>query len=176
MARFDQAPLGGVGDRVAAAVDLTVACGVAAAGAARAGIRDGLGGHVDDGVLADVELIVSELVTNSVRHAGLAAGALLRVGASIGDGIVRLEIDDAGMAGDVAFRTPGEDGGFGLRLVDALAERWGVARDERTCVWAELPARERGPTGARQTLRSAPSRSATGMGSSSSNEWIPSGS
>jgi anti-sigma regulatory factor (Ser/Thr protein kinase) len=141
MGPVEQPSLGGGAERLTGGVDLTVACGLAAAAAARAAIRDGLTGRVDDGVLADAQLIVSELVTNSVRHAGLAAGALLGVGARIADGTLRLEIRDAGTVGDVAPRPAGEDGGFGLQLVDALAAHWGVLRDERTCVWAELPTR-----------------------------------
>jgi serine/threonine-protein kinase RsbW len=100
---------------------------------------EALTGHVDGRVLADAELLVSELVTNSIRHAGLAADELVRVGAAVNDGVVRLEVDDPGSTGTIAARDPGaEGGGFGLHLVDALAHAWGVSRDGQTRVWVEL--------------------------------------
>ena len=54
---------------------LTVAADVDAPSAARAAVVDGLSGRVADDVLGDARLLVSELVTNSVRHAGLPADA-----------------------------------------------------------------------------------------------------
>jgi anti-sigma regulatory factor (Ser/Thr protein kinase) len=106
--------------------------------AARTALARGLTGHVASPVLADAELLVSELVTNSVRHAGLAPDDLVHVGASVAEGMLRLEVDHAATAGTVAPRAPGADGGFGLLLVDRLADRWGVRGEGRTCVWAEL--------------------------------------
>ena len=90
-------------------------------------------------MLADAELLVSELVTNSVQHAGLTADDFLRVGAAVGDGVLRLEVDNPGSIGSIAARERDvEGGGFGLVLVEALAHAWGVSRDDHTCVWAEL--------------------------------------
>ena len=57
-------------------------------------------------MLGDARLLVSELVTNSVRHAGLAADDVVHVGAEITRGMLRLEVDDAGTAGTVASRAP----------------------------------------------------------------------
>jgi anti-sigma regulatory factor (Ser/Thr protein kinase) len=131
------------------AVDVCFAAGPEAAGAARSAVVHALKGHVDARVLADAELLVSELVTNSVQHAGLAADELVRVGAAVGDGVLRLEVDDSGRTGTIAAREPDlERGGFGLWLVDALAHAWGVSREGRTRVWAELVCRP--ATGARQ--------------------------
>jgi hypothetical protein len=56
------------------AVDVCFAAVPEAARAARLAVVDALTGHVDGRVLADAELVVSELVSNSVRHAGLDAG------------------------------------------------------------------------------------------------------
>jgi two-component sensor histidine kinase len=84
----------------------------------------------------------AELVTNSVEHAGLTAGELVRVGAAVSDGVVRLEADDPGSTGTIAARPDLErGGGFGLWLVDALAHAWGVSREGRTRVWVELVCR-----------------------------------
>ena len=78
-------------------------------------------------------------MTNTVRHAHLAAGARVRVSVEICDGFVRLEVEDPG---DVAIGAvaPNREhgGGFGLFLVDALARRWGSQHEGTTCVWAEL--------------------------------------
>jgi anti-sigma regulatory factor (Ser/Thr protein kinase) len=119
-------------------VALTVAADVEAPSAARAAVVAGLGGRVADDVLGDASLLVSELVTNSVRHAGLAADGVVRIGADVTGGILRLEVDDAGTAGTVAARPPTPEGGFGLHLVETLAHRWGVKRDGFTRVWIEL--------------------------------------
>jgi two-component sensor histidine kinase len=120
------------------AVALTVAADIEAPSAARAAVVDALTGRVASDVLRDARLLVSELVTNSVRHAGLAADGVVHVGAEITSGMLRLQVDDAGTAGTVASRAPTRDGGFGLHLVDALAHRWGVTREGFTRVWLEL--------------------------------------
>jgi anti-sigma regulatory factor (Ser/Thr protein kinase) len=111
-----------------------------AAVAARAALVRCLAGHISDAALADAELLVSELVTNSVRHAAIGADAFVRVAAEVADGVLRIEVDDPGTVGAVAIRTPdlGGGGGFGLRIVEALSRRWGVARNGSTRVWAEL--------------------------------------
>jgi anti-sigma regulatory factor (Ser/Thr protein kinase) len=124
---------------VGGAVDVCFAAVPEAAPAARSAVVDALKGHVDSRVLADAELLVSELVTNSVQHAGLTAGDLVRVAAAVSDGVVRLEVDNPGSTGTIAAREPDlKGGGFGLVLVEALAHAWGVSRDDHTRVWAEL--------------------------------------
>jgi anti-sigma regulatory factor (Ser/Thr protein kinase) len=122
------------------AVALIVAADPEGPAAARNAVGAGLAGHVADDVLRDVRLLVSELVTNSVRHAGLATDGVVRIGAEVTGGILRLEVDDAGTAGTVASHPPTSEGGYGLQLVEALAHRWGVTRQGFTRVWVELPA------------------------------------
>jgi hypothetical protein len=73
-----------------------------------------------------------------VRHAAVGGRATLRVVAYLTDGILRLEVEDPGTAGVIAPREPTLDGGYGLHLVDRLAHRWGVEREDRTRVWVEL--------------------------------------
>jgi anti-sigma regulatory factor (Ser/Thr protein kinase) len=122
----------------ATAVALTVAVGPDAPAAARNAVGAGLAGRVADDVLRDARLLVSELVTNSVRHAGLATDGVVRISADVTGGTVRLEVNDAGTDGTVARRPPTPEGGFGLHLVEALAHRWGVTREGFTSVWVEL--------------------------------------
>lgn len=90
------------------------------------GIRDELGSKFDD-----VALIVSELVSNSVRHAG--GDVTLNVDSS--GPRIRIEVSDAGpgFEPDVPRR-----GGMGLDIIDRLAEAWGVISDGTCTVWVEL--------------------------------------
>jgi len=86
----------------------------------------------------DARVVVTELVSNVVRHAGTDVGVDLDLDAVRHR--VRIDVvDHAG--GDVALRRgdPAFDlGGRGLRLVDELSERWGVERRPGgKCVWAE---------------------------------------
>lgn len=93
----------------------------------------------------DARLLVSELVTNSVRHAGQPAGAPVHLRAVAVDGVVRVEVHDEGR-GPVRRRDPDAlTGGVGLSLVDRLAARWGVTHEPSTRVWFELALR--GPGG-----------------------------
>jgi serine/threonine-protein kinase RsbW len=93
--------------------------------------------------LDDLLLVVSELVTNAVRH-GLHRGPIhLEVRC---DGAVRIEVQDQGEGFERPTRTEPRPefpiGGFGLTVVGRLATDWGIARREaRTMVWAELPLR-----------------------------------
>jgi serine/threonine-protein kinase RsbW len=121
-------------------VALTVAVGPGAPAAARDAVAAGIGGRVADDVLGDARLLISELVSNCVRHAGLATDGVVRIGADVTGGMLCLEVDDAGTAGTVAARPPTSQGGYGLHLVEALAHRWGVTREGFTRVWVELPA------------------------------------
>lgn len=91
------------------------------------------------------ELVLSELVTNALR-VRVPSDRLVgvRIARLVEDGLLRLEVSDAG-EGKPEVRAPGEDetGGRGLLLVEALAHRWGF--EERACgigktVWVELKA------------------------------------
>jgi anti-sigma regulatory factor (Ser/Thr protein kinase) len=122
------------------ALEVVLPAGVEAPGAVRDEVTRWLTGHVGGQVLDDVLLVASELVTNSVRHAGAGPEDVIRVRAHAATGRLRLEVEDAGQNGDVASRPVDSErpGGFGLNVVDALALRWGVSRGEGTRVWAEL--------------------------------------
>jgi len=102
---------------------------------ARNEIRGRLRDRVDDGLLIDLQLIVSELVTNSLRY---GPGETIEVEIAVTeDGAITGEVEDHGR-GEVAMREiTDEGGGFGLRIVNALASRWGVCEGS-THVWFEL--------------------------------------
>jgi anti-sigma regulatory factor (Ser/Thr protein kinase) len=88
----------------------------------------------------DVRLLVSELVTNAVRHANLAEDDAILLVVETEDRGVRVEVHDPG--GGFVPRAPAPDparpSGWGLYLVAELADRWGVDSDDRTLVWFEV--------------------------------------
>lgn len=106
---------------------------------ARAQVRKAVTGWGMAGIEEPAALVVSELVTNAVVHARVPPGREILTRFVRQDDGVRIEVHDASDERPVP-RTPDDDGGFGLLLVDELTDRWGVA--ERggigKCVWAVL--------------------------------------
>lgn len=93
-----------------------------------------------DGMLGDALLVVSELVTNAVVHGGGMVTVRLRPTASG----VRIEVADSGAGEPEVREAPPEGelraGGYGLLIVDALSDRWGVEREGTAkTVWAHVP-------------------------------------
>jgi anti-sigma regulatory factor (Ser/Thr protein kinase) len=128
---------------IATILELSLAPTPKAPALARAAVSDWLAQQFNDGVILDVVLLlVSELVTNSVRHAVIAAEEPLRLTGWVGEATLRLELWDSGSDGTVARREPRRDndlGGFGLELVTRLSSAWGVERDVTgTTVWLEV--------------------------------------
>src|SRR5687768_16419388 len=75
----------------------------------------------------NAKLLVSELVTNAVRHGPQRRGTEVRLRASLRTDAIRLEVTDEG----VGFVQPPASGllavgGWGLVLVDRVADRWGI--------------------------------------------------
>ena len=120
-------------------VEFLVRAGPAAAATARRAIREG-DGVPPDGVREDVLLLVTELVTNAVRHAETGAPPLVRVAVHRLPERVRVEVVDGGPGFEPAPTRPGgPGGGWGLYVVDRVADRWGVVRAASgTCVWFEI--------------------------------------
>jgi anti-sigma regulatory factor (Ser/Thr protein kinase) len=109
---------------------------------------DPLRDELDADTFADLRLLVSELVTNSVRHGQLRAEHRIHVRVAVGE-VLRVEVGDAGVGFDPAAAQPREDlvGGWGLYLTGRLAERWGVdRRGSETWVWLEKRLGETGPS------------------------------
>jgi anti-sigma regulatory factor (Ser/Thr protein kinase) len=122
--------------RLVYAGEATVPSGADAPHLARELLAQWLDGLHDAAVRADAALLVSELVTNSVLHAGQPAGSPVQIRAEMTNGAVRVEVEDGGN-GTVRSRAPGRDG-FGLHLVERLAASWGVNHEHGTHVWFEL--------------------------------------
>jgi anti-sigma regulatory factor (Ser/Thr protein kinase) len=116
---------------------MTLGTGPEAAAQARRGIAN-LRAELDPPLMETLRLLVTELVTNSVRHTG-ADTLTLRV--AIGRSAVLTEVADTGpgFGPECAERSAQENTGWGLFLVQRLADRWGVKHDGPTKrVWFEL--------------------------------------
>ena len=127
----------------------TITGGPYAATAARralGGLRDVIGTQK----LGDVYLLVSELVTNGVRHGGAGENDVMELTALRHGTRLRVVVTDSGPGFDGRPRPRNradQTGGWGLFLVERLAERWGTQRsDDATTVWFELKLPTRKPT------------------------------
>jgi serine/threonine-protein kinase RsbW len=106
---------------------------------ARARIRP-LAGRFPPAMIEDAVLLANELVTNAVLHGPGGRPVHLRI---LGADRLRIEVADAGDWRPPEVRMPepgaGVEGGWGLSIVDELADGWGVTPSEAgTVAWAEL--------------------------------------
>ena len=109
-----------------------------AAPAARQVVRDH-GSALPEQVLSDVMLCVTELVTNSVQHAQVSAEDSIVLAVQFSENTVRCEVRDDGPGFEPPATPPPEDAdaGWGLFLVEQLADAWGVG-DGGKGVWFEI--------------------------------------
>jgi anti-sigma regulatory factor (Ser/Thr protein kinase) len=89
------------------------------------------------------QLLSSELVANSVRHAGLATEEALTLSVECGEETLRVEVRDGGAGFNaltvLAEHARGDQRYRGIYFVDALADRWGFRRGECGChIWFEI--------------------------------------
>ncbi|MFL5856285.1 MAG: SpoIIE family protein phosphatase, partial [Solirubrobacteraceae bacterium] len=113
--------------------------GPTAPAVAREALRCALEGRVRKTLESDAMLVVSELVTNAVRHGGARTlGETVELHVALVGEAVRLEVVDPGDGFEPGGHGPRHDGGYGLHLLDRLAARWGVAGSAPTTVWTEL--------------------------------------
>ena len=102
---------------------------------ARRALED-LDGSLDPEVLPAVRLLVSELMTNSVKYGGEGP---VRLEGLVGAESVRAEIIDQGVGFTPKVRDDDLDrvGGWGLHLTEHLTSRWGTYEGS-THVWFEI--------------------------------------
>jgi anti-sigma regulatory factor (Ser/Thr protein kinase) len=107
---------------------------------ARSAVAEQLGSMGVDGSLGQtIVLLVSEVVSNAVRHSAAPAEAAIALEASITEQSVRIAVTDAGEGFTPRQRDPDRIGeGYGLYLLEKAASRWGVEGDGGTTVWFEL--------------------------------------
>jgi anti-sigma regulatory factor (Ser/Thr protein kinase) len=110
---------------------------------ARRSVLPQLEGQLTETAVADVALIVSELVTNSVTHANVGPDQTLMVECAPLADRLRITVTDPGARLKPHLRQPDHNvsGGYGLAIVASLSLAWGVVRDSvgTTSVWCELP-------------------------------------
>ena len=93
---------------------------------------------VDETQAFDVRLLVSELVTNSVKHAHAGPDDSINLELAIDDALIRCEVRDEGPGFDPPPASAEvSDRGWGLFFVEQIADRWGVDRDTSR-VWFEI--------------------------------------
>ena len=101
----------------------------------------GIASALDPATLDDIRLLISELVTNSLRHARLGPRDWIDLEVGMADRRIRVEVRDPGPGFDPATipvsKRP-EAPGWGMFLLRRIASRWGVDRGRGTCVWFEL--------------------------------------
>jgi two-component sensor histidine kinase len=96
-------------------------------------------GLLDGDQSQSLRLIMSELVTNALRHGADGERIDLAVTPKPEFLCVQVTDDGPGLAPRPRALAPEDEGGFGLFFVEKLARRWGVTRENRrTRVWFEL--------------------------------------
>jgi anti-sigma regulatory factor (Ser/Thr protein kinase) len=104
---------------------------------------DQLSDRLPEDQLGDVRLLVSELVTNSLRHAELGAEDQIGLAVEVDELRIRVEVTDPGKGFEVVAPADDPDTveGWGLYLVSTLSDRWGVDTNDAglgSTVWFEL--------------------------------------
>lgn len=121
------------------ALRLSIAGGPHAPERARAWLQSAAA-WLPDELERNLLLLTCELVNNSVLHGQAGEEDLIEIELRSTPTGVRAQVSDPGpgFAPSGRERELEEPGGWGLVLVERMAERWGVERHERTCVWFEL--------------------------------------
>jgi anti-sigma regulatory factor (Ser/Thr protein kinase) len=138
-------------ERTAAGLEVEVPIGVGAPSLARDALAPFLEWR-DDETRFRLDLLISELVTNAVRHSsGWVTDPILVRVVTIRDRL-RVEVHDPGrgvddVVGPLEPVPHPRSSGWGLWLLDRLADLWGVDRSDGTTVWFEL----RGPGSMRRS-------------------------
>ncbi len=107
-----------------------------AVGAARRALRQ-WEGHFEPDLFYDLSLCVSELVTNTIQR-GESGSDESELVVRRGSGLVRAEVRER-QADVIVTQSPvATPSGWGMFIVDRVADRWGVDRDAGTIVWCEI--------------------------------------
>lgn len=102
---------------------------------------------VDTATLDKARLLLSELVTNCFRHAGLGKDDRIGVRVRADRDRLHVEVSDPGCGFTAPTRRDAErapataESGWGLRIVDRLADRWGMTNQDGTLVWFDVERR-----------------------------------
>ena len=103
--------------------------------------EEALGGRLSGERLEDFLLLVTELVTNAVRHAPPEADGQIALRLEADEEVVRVIVVDGGQEFSFEQATfDGTPGHMGLHLTDQLSDRWGLSLDGEKAVWFEVEA------------------------------------
>lgn len=96
--------------------------------------------ELDGSLTQSLILLVSEAVSNAVRHSAGPADSSIELVAKFGAEHIRVTVTDAGEGFEPRPRDPGSTrDGYGLYLLEKVASCWGVDSRGDTKVWFELP-------------------------------------
>jgi Histidine kinase-like ATPase domain len=104
------------------------------------GALEPLAPAVDPAAFGHLRLLVTELVSNAVRHGTRETYAPIELSVVAAPHRVRAEVIDRGSGFTPPARSEGDDqaSGWGLHLVEQLSDRWGLQQNGRTVVWFEI--------------------------------------
>lgn len=109
------------------------------AATARSKMIDELSSVLDPPRVDEIRLMVTELVSNAVRHAPPEPDGTIVLVIEREPTLVRIVVRDGGThidPNDLTFDTG--EGHFGLRVIDTLADQWGFSIDGDKGVWCEV--------------------------------------
>src|SRR4051794_29464991 len=115
--------------------------GEKAAGHARRVLGRWLADAVSGERLGDLQLLVTEIVANCVRHGGVGEEGNIDLLVDLGDSDVRVGVPDSGSPAARRLRAPDPSGGggFGMGLVRRMWRAWGVGPEPNVVMWFEMP-------------------------------------
>jgi anti-sigma regulatory factor (Ser/Thr protein kinase) len=108
-------------------------------------VSDLLEAGIYGSTVTDAAIVISELLSNALRHAKPLPGSSIRVAWHLDAGSVHVSVCDGGgpTRPELGEPTQSTTGGRGLRIVERLSRRWGTrSDDEGTTVWAEVEVRQ----------------------------------
>jgi anti-sigma regulatory factor (Ser/Thr protein kinase) len=111
-------------------------------------VSDLIASGVCDSAVCDAALVISELLSNALRHADPLPGGSIKVSWRLDADCVQVCVTDGGgeTRPELGEPTPGATGGRGLRIVAKLSKGWGTSHgDVGTTVWAQVPISRRAP-------------------------------
>ena len=104
---------------------------------ARVVLAEALADRAGSERLALAQLALSEIITNAIRHGGVGVSAPIELVVERTDPLVTVSVTQPGPVPDrpsiVNMPDPWSTSGYGLGIVDAVADRWGVRLDVRRC-------------------------------------------
>lgn len=101
---------------------------------------------IADEVIGDASLVLSEIISNALKHARPLSSGQIRVAWDLSSTSLELQVSDGGGPTRPYLQTPtlSSLGGRGLGIVATLCSEWGVRQDvDGTTVWATLAAMPR---------------------------------